>query len=56
MKRRAPALAVLLVALTARADDDPELQRMRFIERTTSLTVTTKINKLFVTKPDLSEL
>ena len=44
-----PALALLLVALTARADDPPELQRMRFIERSTSLTVTTKINKLFDT-------
>jgi hypothetical protein len=49
MRRLVPMLAVLLVALTARADDDPELQRMRFIERTTSLTVTTKINKLFDT-------
>ncbi len=49
MKRALPTLAVLLIALTARADDDPELQRMRFIERTTSLTVTTKINKLFDT-------
>ena len=49
MKRALPTLAVLLIALTARADDDPDLQRMRFIERTTSLTVTTKINKLFDT-------
>lgn len=49
MKRLLPALAVLLVAVTARADDAPELQKMRFIERGTSLTVTTKINKLFDT-------
>ena len=49
MKRLLPALALMLVAVTARADDPPELQRMRFIERTTSLTVTTKINKLFDT-------
>ncbi len=49
MKRLLLALALMLVAVTARADDPPELQRMRFIERTTSLTVTTKINKLFDT-------
>jgi hypothetical protein len=49
MKRILPTFALLLVALTARADDLPELQRMRFIERSTSLTVTTKINKLFDT-------
>ncbi len=39
---------VVLVALPARADD-LELQRMRFIERGPSLTVTTKVNKLFDT-------
>jgi hypothetical protein len=49
MRRLLPALALVLVSLAARADDPPDLQRMRFIERTTSLTVTTKINKLFDT-------
>jgi hypothetical protein len=44
------ALALLLIAPPASADDDRlELQRMRFIERGTKLTVTTKINKLFDT-------
>lgn len=43
------AVAALLVAFPARADDTPELQRMRFIERGANLTVTTKINKLFDT-------
>ena len=46
--RALAVLACLLVALPARADDSaPELQRMRFIERGASLTVTTKINTLF---------
>ncbi len=49
MTRLLPALALLLVAVTARADDPPAFERMRFIERSTSLTVTTKINKLFDT-------
>jgi hypothetical protein len=42
-------IPLLLVAVPATADDSPELQRMRFIERGASLTVTTKINKLFDT-------
>jgi hypothetical protein len=42
-------IALSLVALPARADDSPELQRMRFIERGVNLTVTTRINKLFDT-------
>ena len=43
------ALAVLVVALPARADDDlPEVVRMRFIERGDDLTVTsTSLGKLF---------
>jgi hypothetical protein len=42
------ALALLLVALPARADEDkPESQRMRFIERGQNLTVTGNIAKLF---------
>jgi hypothetical protein len=49
MRRLLPARALVLVSLAARADDPPHRQRMRFIERTTSLTVTTKINKLFDT-------
>jgi len=40
-------IAVMLVALTARADDGVQLQRMRFIERPPVLTVTTNIGKLF---------
>ncbi len=41
-------LAVLLVATPARADDDePEVQRMRFVERGEDLTVTASITKLF---------
>ncbi len=40
-------LALLLVALPARADDEPEIQRMRFVERGDDLTVTTNITKLF---------
>lgn len=39
---------VLVLAGTARADDDaPLVQRMRFVERGTDLTVTTAITKLF---------
>jgi hypothetical protein len=49
VKRAVLVVALLLVAGTARADDAPELQKMRFIERNASLTVTTKINKLFDT-------
>jgi hypothetical protein len=40
-------LAVLLVALPARADDEPEVERMRFVERGDDLTVTASITKLF---------
>jgi hypothetical protein len=39
---------ILLVSVSAGADDDkPELQKMRFIERTQNLTVTTNISRLF---------
>jgi hypothetical protein len=42
------AIALLLVAVPARADDDkPELQRMRFIERGQNLTANFNIAKLF---------
>jgi len=41
------ALAVLLVALPARADDEPDVQHMRFVERGDDLTVTANITKLF---------
>lgn len=42
------ALVLVLLAFPAYADDDkPELQKMRFIERTQNLTVTTNISKLF---------
>ncbi|HSD91053.1 MAG TPA: DUF4390 domain-containing protein [Kofleriaceae bacterium] len=47
---RAILVAIALVAVVGRAsaqDDAPELQRMRFIERDTNLTVTTNISKLF---------
>lgn len=47
MKRTTTAVAVLLVAITARADDRPALQRMRFIERGRDLTVTTTVGQLF---------
>jgi hypothetical protein len=41
-------IVLVLVALPARADDDKvEVQRMRFIERSNSLTVTGNISKLF---------
>ncbi len=50
MKRRATLLCLaVLWALPAFADDKPAVDRMRFIERGTNLTVTTKINKLFDT-------
>jgi len=40
--------ALLLVAVTARADDEPVIaQHMRFIERGSALTVNTTITKLF---------
>ncbi|MGE5186528.1 MAG: hypothetical protein ACM31C_30945 [Acidobacteriota bacterium] len=45
--RRLAVLALLLVALPAGADDEPEIQRMRFVERGDDLTVTTSITKLF---------
>ena len=45
--RVAIALAVLLVALPARADDEPDVQKMRFIERGEDLTVNANITKLF---------
>jgi hypothetical protein len=42
------AVLVLLVAVTARADDDvPEGVKMRFIERGTDLTASVKVQKLF---------
>jgi hypothetical protein len=40
-------LALWTSSTPAHADDAPDLQRMRFIERGANLTVTTKINKLF---------
>ena len=41
-------VALVLIAFPAYADDEkPELQKMRFIERTQNLTVTTNISKLF---------
>lgn len=41
-------IALVLVALPARADDDkPEVQRMRFVERGDTLTATGNISKLF---------
>lgn len=48
-RRLLPALALLCVATVARADSSLAVERMRFIERGTSLTVTTRINKLFDT-------
>ena len=42
------AILLLLVAVTARADDDvPESVKMRFVERGTDLTASVKIQKLF---------
>lgn len=49
MKRALTVVMLALLAVTARADDPPQMERMRFIERSTSLTVTTKVNKLFDT-------
>ena len=41
-------ILILLVAVTARADDDiPEQVKMRFVERGTELTASVKIQKLF---------
>jgi hypothetical protein len=40
-------LALLLAATTARAEDRPEIQKMRFVERGDNLEVTAKISKLF---------
>jgi hypothetical protein len=47
--RHLAVLAMLLVALPARAhaDDEPQIERMRFVERGDDLTVTTNITKLF---------
>ena len=49
MRLRQIALALVLVAVPALADDDesPELVRMRFVEHGDDLTVTTKVQKLF---------
>jgi lipopolysaccharide biosynthesis protein len=48
LRARVVALAVLLTALPALADEDtPEQVHMRFVERGDSLTVSTKIQKLF---------
>ncbi|HEX7699801.1 MAG TPA: hypothetical protein VF403_03740 [Kofleriaceae bacterium] len=42
------AILILLVAVTARADDDvPESVKMRFVERGTDLTASVKVQKLF---------
>jgi len=49
VKRALTVLLLVALAATARADDPPELQKMRFIERSDNLTVTTRINKLFDT-------
>jgi hypothetical protein len=40
-------LAVALAAAPVRADDEPEVQRMSFVERGDDLTVTASITKLF---------
>jgi hypothetical protein len=46
--KRALLVALVLVAASASADDEPVIaQRMRFIERATALTVNTTITKLF---------
>ena len=48
MRRTIVALAIVLVALPARADDDrPELQKMRFVERNEQLHVTAQFAHLF---------
>lgn len=49
MKRALIPLVLVAVSLTARAEDAPSLDVMRFIERGSNLTVTTRINKLFDT-------
>jgi hypothetical protein len=42
------AILILLVAVTARAEDDvPESVKMRFVERGTDLTASVKVQKLF---------
>jgi len=41
------AIAVVVAAPSARADDTPELQRMKIVERGNVLTVSAKITKLF---------
>jgi hypothetical protein len=46
--KRASALVILLLAVTAHADDDePENVKMRFVERGTDLTASVKVQKLF---------
>jgi hypothetical protein len=45
--KKVVALAVLLLAGVAHADDEPEVERMRFIERGEDLTITANITKLF---------
>jgi hypothetical protein len=46
--KRASALLILLLAVTARADDDePENVKMRFVERGSDLTASIKVQKLF---------
>ena len=47
MKRIAILALLLLPALALADDDEPEFARMRFVERGDSLTVSTKIQKLF---------
>ncbi len=48
MRRSIVALAIVLVALPARADDDrPEVQKMRFVERNERLHVTAQFAHLF---------
>jgi hypothetical protein len=49
VKRALGILLLVAVSATARADDPPVLEQMRFIERGANLTVTTRINKLFDT-------
>jgi len=47
VKRATIVVVLVLIAVTARADDKPGLQRMRFIERGPNLTVTTTVGQLF---------
>ena len=49
MRRALSVLVLVALGLTAHADDSPELEKMRFIERGANLTVTARINKLFDT-------